>query len=143
MKLLARLRLAATLENVPRAVDCVRESARAVGFDEQMQCRLQLATDEACANVVDHAYQGLEPGDMEVCCCLDGQTFIVRVRDWGRGFDPGAVPDPKVTAPLQERTLGGLGLYLIYQVMDSVTFTFDPREGNVLTMKKRLPARQE
>ncbi len=141
MKLLARLRLAATLDNVPRAVECVLEAARAVGLDEQMQCRLQLAVDEACANVVDHAYQGLETGDMEVCCYLGKWTFVVRVRDWGQGFDLGAVSVPSITAPLQERTLGGLGLYLIRQVMDEVRFTTNPQQGNVLTMIKRLPGR--
>ncbi len=142
MKLLARLRLAATLDNVPRAVECVRESARAVGLDDRLQGQLQLAVDEACANVVDHAYQDLEPGDMEVSCGLTDRAFVVCVRDWGRGFDLDAVSVPDVTAPLQDRALGGLGLYLIRQVMDEVRLTLDPRKGNVLTMIKRLPGRE-
>ncbi len=142
MKLLARLRLAATLDNVPRAVEFVRESARAVGLDDRLQGQLQLAVDEACANVVDHAYQDLEPGDMEVSCGLTDQAFVVCVRDWGRGFDLDAVSVPDVTAPLQDRALGGLGLYLIQRVMDEVRLTLDPRKGNVLTMIKRLPGRE-
>jgi anti-sigma regulatory factor (Ser/Thr protein kinase) len=99
---------------------------------------IQLAVDEACANVVYHAYRGMEPGDMEVSCCLDGPELVIRVRDWGRSFDPASVPEPDLDAPLEERALGGLGLFLLKQVMDQIQYTFDPEEGNELKMVKRL-----
>jgi anti-sigma regulatory factor (Ser/Thr protein kinase) len=133
-----KLRLKAILENIPRAIDCVAKSARAAGFDEQAQHQIQLAVDEACANVVLHAYKGMEPGDMEISCHLDGQGLVIEVRDWGRSFDPAAVPEPDVSAPLEERTLGGLGLFLIKRSMDNVQFTFDPEHGNELRMEKRF-----
>jgi anti-sigma regulatory factor (Ser/Thr protein kinase) len=60
------------------------------------------------------------------------------VRDWGRGFDPDSVVIPDVDAPLEERTLGGLGLFIVRQVMDYVQFTVDPETGNELKMAKRL-----
>ena len=94
--------------------------------------------DEACANVVDHAYEGADPGDIEVSCRLDGQILTVRVRDWGSGFDLTGVADPDLDAPLEERTLGGLGLFLVRQVMDDVQFRSDPELGNELMMSKRL-----
>lgn len=130
-------RLKATLDNVPRAMDCVREAARAAGFDESALYEIELAVDEACANVVHHAYEEGETGDMEVSCHMDGSDFVVQVRDWGRAFDPGAVPEPDVKAPLEERSLGGLGLFLIKQFMDQVQFTIDPVNGNTLTMVKK------
>jgi anti-sigma regulatory factor (Ser/Thr protein kinase) len=130
-------RMKAILENVPRAMACVRGSARAAGFDEQALYQIELAIDEACANVVQHAYEGVEPGDMEVCCCLEGQDFVVRIRDWGKTFNPDRVPEPDVDAPLEERTLGGLGLFLMKRYMDRVQFTFDPEGGNTLVMVKK------
>ena len=99
---------------------------------------VQLAVDEACANVVDHAYEGSDVGEIEVSCSLDDQALTIRVRDWGKGFELASVADPDLTAPLEERCLGGLGLFLVRQMMDHVEFMSDPDQGNVLTMRKRL-----
>ncbi len=140
MQQIASLKLKAILENIPLAMNCVAESARAAGIDEQMLCEIQLVVDEACANVVVHAYENMEPGDMEVSCHIEDHRLIIRVRDWGRGFVPEEVPVPDVTAPLEERKLGGLGIFLIKQFMDEVHFTFDPETGNELTMVKNLQA---
>ena len=132
------MRMKAVLENVPRAIECVTEWAQKAGFDERALYEIQLAVDEACANVVDHAYQGADPGDIEVSCRLDDQILTVRVRDWGTGFDLSGVADPDLDAPLEERTLGGLGLFLVRQGMDDVQFRSDPELGNELMMSKRL-----
>jgi serine/threonine-protein kinase RsbW len=134
------LRLKAILENVPVAIDCVSRLAERAGFDKSALYEIQLAVDEVCANVVQHAYEGSEPGDMEISCLLEDQTLTIRVRDWGWGFDPNGVEVPDIEAPLEERTLGGLGLFIIRSVMDRVKFTFDPDLGNELTMSKRLEA---
>lgn len=142
MNPVATLRLKAILESVPLAIDCVTKTARAAGFDDGALYEIQLAVDEACANVVDHAYQGVEPGEMEVSCIFGDQCLTIRVRDWGTGFDPGGIEVPDVNAPLDERTLGGLGLFLIKQVMDHVQFAFHPETGNELVMTKRLHATQ-
>jgi serine/threonine-protein kinase RsbW len=120
------------------AIDYVTECARAAGFDNQALYQIQLAVDEACANVVQHAYEGMEPGNMEVSCRLDEQCLVIQVREWGRGFDPDSVAEPDVHAPLEERAFGGLGLFLLKQMVDGVTFRFDPERGNELTMVKRL-----
>ena len=132
------LRMKALLKNVPRALECVTEWAQKAGFGEQGVYEIQLAVDEACANVVDHAYQGSDTGEIEVSCLLDGQALTIRVRDWGKGFDLASVADPDLTAPLEKRSLGGLGLFLVKQMMDHVEFTSDPDQGNELIMRKRL-----
>jgi serine/threonine-protein kinase RsbW len=132
------LRLKAILENVPVAIDCVSRLAESAGFDKSALYEIQLAVDEACANVVKHAYEGSEPGEMEISCLLEDRTLTIRVRDWGWGFDPDAVEVPDIEAPLERRTLGGLGLFIVKSVMDRVKFTFDPDLGNELTMSKRL-----
>ena len=139
MTQVSTLRMPALLENVPLAIECVSRSAKEAGFDERSLNQIQVAVDEACANVVDHAYLGPEPGEMEVSCYrYDREFFIVRVRDWGQGFDPAKVDQPQVDAPLEERSLGGLGLFLVQAVMDWVQFSFDPDRGNELLMVKRL-----
>ncbi len=136
---MAILRTKAALENLPQIMNCVAEWAEAIGFDDRTVYELRLAVDEACANVIHHSYGGMEAGDMEVTCCLNDGALTIKVRDWGQAFDPDSVPEPNVDAPLEERSLGGLGLFLMKQVMDGVEFTFDAKLGNELVMIKRAP----
>jgi serine/threonine-protein kinase RsbW len=132
------LRLKAVLDNVPVAAQWVAAAARRAGFDDRAVYQIELAVDEACANVVEHAYRDMEAGDMKVSYTVVEQGLVVRVREWGRGFEPDAVDVPDVTAPLEERGLGGLGLFIVRRVMDDVQFSFDPEAGNELVMVKRF-----
>lgn len=135
---LVQFSVKAAMENVPAATQRIAKVAREVGFDEPALYQIELAVDEACANVVEHAYPQGEQGDLEISCYLEGRCFVIRVRDWGAGFDPVTVEEPNVNAPLEERGLGGLGLFLVRRVMDRVKFSFDPLRGNELLMFKRL-----
>lgn len=135
---LAHCRVEAVMENVPVITECLAEVAKELGFGEQALYQIELAVDEACANVVEHAYSEGTQGEMEVSCYVEDQMFVVRVRDWGTGFDPNGVEKPDVDAPLEDRSLGGLGIFLVQQVMDKVRFSFDPRQGSELLMFKRL-----
>ena len=132
------LRLKAVLENVPVVTLWVAEAARGAGLDRRTVSQIELAVDEVCANVVEHAYAGQDAGEMEVACAHEIHRFIVHVRDWRTSFDPDTVALPDVTAPLEERGLGGLGLFLVRRVMDEVEFSFDSVRGNELVMVKRL-----
>ena len=143
MEQVAKTRLTAVLENVPVAIDFVTEASRSAELDERTLYQIQLAVDEACANVVDHAYEGMEPGDMEISCSVDDRGLSVRVRDWGTGFAADQVSDPDVDAPLEERTLGGLGLFLVKQVMDQVDYGRVPEGCNELVMTKRLHSAEQ
>ena len=131
-----RLRLGAILENVTTAMDFVVEAARAGGFGDQALYQIRLAVDEACANVVEHAYRGTDRGEMEISCWLEDHDFVIHIRDWGEGFDPHSVPSPDLAVPLEERGLGGLGL--IRHMMDKVQYHSDPILGNEMVMTKRL-----
>jgi serine/threonine-protein kinase RsbW len=132
------LRLSAILGNVAEAVDFVVEAAQALGFDEQALYHIRLAVDEACANVVEHAYRGTDRGEMEISCWLQDRDFVIRIRDWGQGFDLDSVPQPDLTVPLEERSLGGLGLYLIRHMVDELQYYSDSVFGNEMVMTKRL-----
>jgi len=121
-------------------LSCIRRFVGQVGEDlgipEHDLYELELAVDEACANVIEHGYQGVG-GKIEIQIgALDGGVQVV-IRDWGKPFDPESVPNPDTTAPLEERPLGGMGLFLMRKVMAQVQFAFDPQGGNALTMTKR------
>jgi len=114
----------------------VAERATSAGLDEEQVYDVQIAVDEACTNSILHAYAGRSDGELRICCFLDGDDFVVRIVDSGRPFDPDSVPEPDVTSPLEERAVGGLGVYLMRTLMDGVTFRASPEGGNEVVMRK-------
>jgi serine/threonine-protein kinase RsbW len=131
------LNVHADLDGLATIREFAAQAGYDLGLDRQGVYDLQLAVDEACANVVLHAYGG-RGGEMEIAIEPAEGGVQVTIRDWGRAFEPQAVPSPDIEASLEQRRLGGLGLYLMRQVMDQVDFTFDAKNGNRLTMIKRL-----
>jgi serine/threonine-protein kinase RsbW len=124
-----------TADDLPSVLGFVEESCRDCKVDEAFWFDLQLAIEEACCNVIEHAYDG-EGGEFCVCVEARDRDVVITVRDQGKPFDPDSVPAPDMHLPLDERRIGGLGLHLIYQLMDEVKFEF--RNGtNTLTMVKR------
>jgi serine/threonine-protein kinase RsbW len=138
---MATLRLSADLVQLALAREFVAQEGRKLGADDRTVRDIQLAVDEACTNIIRHAY-GERGGKIQIRIDSIDDGIRVIVRDWGAAFDPEVVPHPDVAAPLSERALGGLGLFLMRQVMDSVDFAFDTDKGNVLTMVKRLGGNQ-
>ena len=115
----------------------VTRAAEAAGLDARSVQGVELAVDEACSNIIEHAYGGEGRGDIEVTYRIDGDGLTVLLRDYGQPFDPDRVPEPDLQAPLEDRDAGGLGLHFIRQLMDQVRFEFTAGSGNVLTMVKR------
>ncbi|MBN1259627.1 MAG: ATP-binding protein [Anaerolineae bacterium] len=115
----------------------VTEAAQAIGLDEDAIFGVQLAVEEACDNIIEHAYAGASKGDIECSCDIVTDGLKIVLRDSGRPFDPESVPKPDLDSPLEERDIGGLGLHFIKNLMDEVRFEFFPGSGNVLTMVKR------
>jgi len=121
----------------------IAQAARQAGLDERDVFHVQTAVDEACTNVIQHAYQGIEGGEIILTCRRTDDTFIVTVRDHGRPFDPSAVPPPDLGTDLNARRVGGLGLYFMRRLMDEVHFEFDDKTGNTVTMVKRIGPRPQ
>lgn len=115
----------------------VCRAAEGAGLDDRAVYEVQLAVDEACSNIIEHAYGGEGRGDIEITCRIGSEGLTVMLRDFGRPFDPTSISLPDLTASLQDRDLGGLGLYFMRRLMDEIDFEFTPDSGNVLTMVKR------
>jgi serine/threonine-protein kinase RsbW len=122
------------LETIHRFVE---ETTLELGLDDQTRHTLQTVVEEACTNVIVHAYGG-QGGKMILTLEVIGSCLQVTLRDWGMPFDPAQVPIPDVTAPLEKRPLGGLGVYLMREMMDQVHFQFDATDGNTLVMVKEI-----
>jgi serine/threonine-protein kinase RsbW len=105
------------------------------GFGEEDRYNLELAVDEAVANVIEHAYAvGTSPEvrRVEVTLKADGEGVTVEVRDWGESFSPETVPAPDL-GQAQEH---GYGLYLMRSLVDELAFHADATSGNTVTLVK-------
>jgi serine/threonine-protein kinase RsbW len=116
--------------------DYVAEVARSGGFDGKEIYSIQLAADEAASNIIEHAYEGIVDGQIELACGMQGAKLIITMQDHGKSFDPKNVKKPNLKADLSERQIGGLGIYLMYKLMDEVNYK-SSGAGNILTMVKR------
>lgn len=132
------LTVPAHFENLALIGEFIVSVARRAGLDDQSVFNVQLACDEACTNVIEHAC-GEDGGPIRISCTLRTDSLEIQIHDTGKPFDPAAVQEPDLDAPLEEREAGGLGLFFMRSVMDDVRFEFD-ESGNRLTMVKRFEA---
>ncbi|OGN76587.1 MAG: hypothetical protein A2X25_08005 [Chloroflexi bacterium GWB2_49_20] len=128
----------AKYENLDAIREYVAQAAKDAGFDEAGIYSVQLAADEACSNIIEYAYNAVDDGEIECTCSQDGKNLVIIFRDHGCCFDPASVPEPILTGELNERHIGGLGIYLIRHLMDEVHYESLGEAGNVLTLKKHL-----
>src|SRR5512144_2242959 len=108
------------LERLSEVGNFIEDAASRCGMDDKQIYDVQMAVDEACTNVIEHAYGGKKSGKIEIVCEKRGNDFVVTIRDYGKPFDPDQVEQPKTNAPLSERNIGGLGLFFIHKLMDRV-----------------------
>jgi serine/threonine-protein kinase RsbW len=127
----------ADFNNLDAIRDFVGEFAERAGFSGKEVYAVQLATDEACSNVIEHAYEGIEGGKIEISCEALGDALTIVIHDHGVEFDITKVRQPDIGKKLEDREIGGLGIYLIQKLMDEVRFKSSAETGNVLTMVKR------
>jgi anti-sigma regulatory factor (Ser/Thr protein kinase) len=126
------------LDGLPQVIDFVRQASMEAGLPEKAVFACELATDEACTNIIEHAYAGRSDGVIRVSCWTENGAFVVQFHDQGVAFDPTQIREPLLTEELAQRPPGGLGMHFMRSLMDEVRFEFDPVAGNMLTMTKRF-----
>jgi len=126
------LQLPAVLENLNAFIEFVHSKGLAFGLSDKRILEVELALEEALVNVFQNAYpQGNGLVEVRVGS-RDTNEFVIEVFDTGIPFDPLTRPDPDVTRGIEEREIGGLGIFLVKDMIDHVEYR---REGtaNILT----------
>ena len=123
-------------ESLAKIGNFIEQAAEQAGLDSKAVYHVQVAVDEACANVIDHAYGGEDVGEIEVSHEDTGRSFKVVVRDWGKSFVPGDIPEPEFDKPLEEMPSRGAGIMFMRKHMDEVEYKFSKKHGNTVTMLK-------
>jgi serine/threonine-protein kinase RsbW len=107
-------------------------------FNQEEILDTQLAVEEAITNIIMHGYKG-RTGTILISCRATHGLVEVQIEDNGVPFDPLSVPEPDLTGNVEDRHIGGLGIFLIRQVMDEIVYRFENGK-NILTLVKRKGA---
>jgi serine/threonine-protein kinase RsbW len=117
----------------------ISQTAREFGFGDEDVSKIALAVDEACTNIIKHAYK-YEPGHtITVTVRSRNGGFEVSIRDTGREFNPSLIPTPDMKEYLEHYRHGGLGVYLMKSLMDKVEYDIRPGSMNEVRLTKFLP----
>lgn len=126
----------AQLNHLNAMLDFIENSVTELGFREP-DFHLRLACEEALMNIIKYAYPG-KPGQTEIICDRTAnQLFLVQITDWGPPFNPLEAPKPEIDVPLDDRRVGGLGIFLIRRNMEHIDYKRQ-KNANVLTLIKSL-----
>ena len=119
----------------------VREYALACQASAEQADEVELAVDEAAANVIRHAYGAKKPARLEITASCEGGNLVVVVRDYGKVYRPQKVTQAQLRKILAEHTPHGLGRYIMQMCMDDVTYRSRPGKHNETKMVKKLSTR--
>ena len=132
------LHVPSSTENLALIREFVSSIGAQAGLDASEVGKLELAVDEACANVIEHAYGHDVTKEVIIRATFDDKTLDISVEDTGRGFDPTSIPQADLERLIHERQSGGLGLRLMKALMDEVHYEIVPGQKNEVRMIKRL-----
>ena len=124
-------------QEVPRLNAFVEEVCQTVGFDDMVTMEIKLAVEEAVVNVMTYAYAPGQSGDVTIEAALNNVRMKFTIIDSGKPFDPTVQAEVDTTLSAKQRNIGGLGIHIIRQNMDSINY--ERIDGhNVLTLRKKI-----
>jgi len=129
------IELDADLKNLSAFIALVDKNAVELNFDDSSIMQIELAVEEAIVNIITHAYPD-KMGKIRFDCKIEENSMIMTIMDFGIPFDVLSKKDPDIDASIEEREVGGLGVFLIKKLMDNVIYQRS-EEGNILILEKR------
>lgn len=132
------LQVPSSTENLALIREFVTTVGAQAGLAETEVAKLELAVDEACANVIEHAYGHDATKEVTVSANFDGDSITFVIEDVGKGFDPAQIKQEELESLIAKRKDGGLGMRLIKTLMDEVQYEIGPGQKNELRMTKRI-----
>jgi serine/threonine-protein kinase RsbW len=135
---LNELRVKSKTENLSVIRDFVSEKALDAGLPMATVENIMLAVDEACTNIIKHAYKSSPEGKIILNIDYDEKKFTITIIDYGKSFEPNSVPLPNLQKYYREHKVGGLGIYLMKSLMDDVKYTSVPGKYNQVLLSKNI-----
>ncbi len=117
-----------------RFIDTISEEN---AMDMEMSKNINLAVEEAVVNVMNYAYPEGTVGEVRIDASVTDGLLTLLISDSGTPFDPTVKKDPDINLPAEKRAIGGLGILLVRQIMDTVTYRYTDGK-NILTLVKKI-----
>lgn len=133
-----RISVKSSTDNLVKIREFVKSVAKKVGINEDTTSKIILATDEACTNVIKHAYKYSKSKSISVNVSYIPKKFTVSIIDSGEHFNPNSIPEPDLKKYYEERRVGGLGMFLMKKLMDEVKYSHPNAQKNKVTLVKYL-----
>jgi serine/threonine-protein kinase RsbW len=130
-------KFAGRFENLAQIDEFTRQFASGCGFAPDAVYMIETAVDEACSNIIEHAYKGADIGEIECRLLANSAGLTITLIDRGKPFDPTLTSPPDINAPLEDRDTHGLGIFMFRKIMDEVNYRHMPDGANILTLVKR------
>lgn len=121
---------------VPELATFIEEVCENASLDMGVTMQLNLAVEEAVVNVMSYAYPEGTEGFVEIKATTGEGSIIFTITDSGAPFDPTAKEEADTTLEAEDRPIGGLGIHLVRQIMDSIAYERTAKGQNVLTLTK-------
>ena len=131
------VRLANRLAEIERLASVVEAFTAKHHLPDAVAFAFNLSLDELVTNVILYAFPDVQEHAIDVRLRLDAGVLHAEIIDEGRPFDPLSVPPPNLDAPIEERRIGGLGLHIVRQMMDTIEYAREDGR-NVLRLSKRV-----
>lgn len=132
------LTIDATVDNITQVTAFVDEQLEELGCPVKAQMQIDIAIDELFGNIAHYAYNpDVGPATVRVEVVKDPMAVIITFIDNGVQYDPLAKADPDTTLSAEEREIGGLGIYMVKQSMDEITYEYKNGQ-NILRIKKHI-----
>jgi anti-sigma regulatory factor (Ser/Thr protein kinase) len=125
------------INQLTRLNEYIRQTTEMLNLSPSVQMNLKLAVEEAVVNVILYAYPGEIDKDIFISLEHNKEKVTVVITDYGIAFDPTTGKEPDITLPLEKRPAGGMGTFLIKQLM--TRFSYRRTENkNILTLIKQI-----
>lgn len=125
------------LEQLTRLYEFLDLQASTYGLEEQLSMQIKLALEEVVTNIILYAYPDKKDQDIRIDMNYRDELLTIVITDNGTAFNPLEMKEPDISLPPEERPIGGLGIYLVKQLMTEVIYTRSSGK-NILTMTKDI-----
>jgi len=125
------------IETIPDLNTFIDTTAEEIGLDMSLTMSLNLAIEEAVVNVMEYAYPKGEKGNVNIEILVQNEWLTFIISDSGIAFDPTTKENADTSLPAEDRPIGGLGIFLVRQLMDQISYKRIDNK-NVLTLRKKL-----
>jgi anti-sigma regulatory factor (Ser/Thr protein kinase) len=125
------------VQEVPLLARFINTISEENAMDMEMSKNINLAVEEAVVNVMNYAYPKGTVGEVRIDASVTDGLLTLLISDSGTPFDPTVKKDPDINLPAEKRAIGGLGILLVRQIMDTVTYRYTDGK-NILTLVKKL-----